>query len=53
MHGGEGVEGQIHEGGRVIEPKFMEMTKEQFKIAKLTSNFLLPYLQYTVQVFVT
>lgn len=52
VYGGEEVDDHIHEGDRMIEPKFMEMTKELFKIAKLTSSFLLPYPQYTVNVYV-
>lgn len=48
--GGEKVENQVHEGGRMTKPKFMAMAKGLFKIEKSTSNLFLPYPQYTVNV---
>lgn len=48
-----GLDNHIREGGRVIEPKFVEMTKELFKRAKSTSSFLLSYTPFTVNVYVT
>lgn len=48
-----GLGNHICKGGRVIEPNFVEMTKELFKRAKSTSSFLLSYPPFTVNVYVT